>query len=94
MSIDYLSAIGPGSDLLDRNELNGRTLVSRHCQPLSALHELLCATSSQTQLQKQRTRAMVFAHTHGAVHRERCTWHVLKYAFVDMLFTPQRQPSC
>lgn len=30
MSVDYLSAIGPGSDLLDRNELNGRTLVSRN----------------------------------------------------------------
>jgi len=28
--MDYVSAIGPGSDLLDRSEINGRTLVSRN----------------------------------------------------------------
>ena len=28
--MDYVSAIGPGSDLLPRNQLNGRTMVSRN----------------------------------------------------------------
>lgn len=28
--MDYVSAVGPGSDLLPRNEINGRTIVSRN----------------------------------------------------------------